>query len=377
MSIKTMNTPFRKLTARFCALFSLIAFNAFAVVPVTVETVTQAPLTSEIEVSGTLYGKDDVTLTAGVSGRLLYVVEPGTLVKSGDTLVRMDTLPLELEKARQQEMLNRAKINLRLYQQELARLQKLAKASSAAASQVDDMQNKHDLALSDIALAKVELKVIDDQLSRATVRAPFDGVISERFKRAGREINRADELVTLLDINNLEVRLYVPVKYLKFLHKGIELPIQAGDLSAPDMTTATVTAVIPSTDPRSQTVEVRALLPNDAEKTWAIGQLVDVAVPLKSKGDVLLVNRDALILRKKGTHIVKIDNDNKALQIPVKVGNGKDKLVEVTLTSNIALNAGDKVGSTRRRATTNRARSRSSGKAITARLEMTASYLIF
>ena len=53
-----MNTPFRKLTARFCALFSLIAFNAFAVVPVTVETVTQAPLTSEIEVSGTLYGKD-------------------------------------------------------------------------------------------------------------------------------------------------------------------------------------------------------------------------------------------------------------------------------------------------------------------------------
>ena len=50
-----MNTPFRKLTARFCALFSLIAFNAFAVVPVTVETVTQAPLTSEIEVSGTLW----------------------------------------------------------------------------------------------------------------------------------------------------------------------------------------------------------------------------------------------------------------------------------------------------------------------------------
>ena len=55
------------------------------------------------------------------------------------------------------------------------------------------------------------------------------------------------------------------------------------------------------------------------------------------------MNRDALILRKKGTHIVKIDNDNKALQIPVKVGNGKDKLVEVTPTSNIALNAGDKV----------------------------------
>ena len=89
----------------------------------------------------------------------------------------------------------------------------------------------------------------------------------------------------------------------------------------------------------------RAFLANNVEQTWAIGQLVDVAVPLKSKGDVLLENRDALILRKKGPHIVKIDNDNdnKALQIPVKVGNGKDKLVEVTPTSKITLNAGDKV----------------------------------
>jgi len=55
------------------------------------------------------------------------------------------------------------------------------------------------------------------------------------------------------------------------------------------------------------------------------------------------------LLAEKNINIVpdfyceKIDNDNKALQIPVKVGNGKDKLVEVTPTSNITLNAGDKV----------------------------------
>ena len=53
------------------------------------------------------------------------------------------------------------------------------------------MQNKHDLARSDIALANVELRVIEDKLTRATIRAPFTGVVSERFKRAGREINRA------------------------------------------------------------------------------------------------------------------------------------------------------------------------------------------
>ncbi|WP_017216245.1 efflux RND transporter periplasmic adaptor subunit [Pseudoalteromonas sp. NJ631] len=338
-----MKNPIKQTLQALALCAGIVAPQAIAVVPVTVAEVTKAPLTSEIEVSGTLYGKDDVTLTAGVSGRLLYVAEPGTSVAKDEILVRMDTLPLELDKARQAELLNRAKINLRLYQQELTRLKKLAKTSSAAESQVDEMQNKHDLALSDIALAEVELKVIDDKLTRATVRAPFDGVISERFKRAGREINRADELLTILDIHHLEVRLYVPVKYLKFLQKGIVLPIRSGDLSQPDNTSAKVTAVIPSTDPRSQTVEVRATLAADQTHTWAIGQLVDVAVPLTSKQPVLLVDRDALILRKQGTHIVKIDKQNKAEQIPVTVGNGKGQWVEITPRTSDILHPGDKV----------------------------------
>lgn len=321
----------------------LSAVPAYAVVPVTTAKVTKAPLTSEIAVSGTLYGKDDVTLTAGISGRLLFVAAPGAKVNQGDILVRMDTLPLELDKARQQEMLNRAEINLRLYKQELARLQELAKSSSAAVSQVDEIKNKHDLARSDIALANLELRVIDDKLARATIRAPFAGVISQRFKRAGREINRADELVTLLDIHHLEVRLYIPVKYLKYIDNGIELPLTAGDLSQPQTTTATVTAVIPSTDPRSQTVEIRATLTADNQHAWAIGQLVDVAVPLKSKQAVLLINRDALIIRKQGTHIVKIDEQSKAQQIPVIVGKGKGQLIAVTPLTEGDLNAGDNI----------------------------------
>lgn len=321
----------------------LVITNANAVVPVSVDSVTKAPLTSEIEVNGTLYGKDDVTLTAGISGRLLFVAEPGANINKGDILVRMDTLPLELDRARQKEMLNRANINARLYKQELTRLKELAKSSSAAISQVDQVQNKHDLARSDIALAQLELKVIDDKLDRATIRAPFMGVVSERLKRAGREINRAEELLTLLDINHLEVRLYVPVKYLKYLSVGVKLPVKAGDLSQLQSTSAIVNAVIPSTDPRSQTVEVRAMLNTNNEHAWAIGQLVDVVVPLTSQHAMLLVNRDAIIIRKQGTHVVKIDNQSKALQVPVIVGEGKGQLIAVTPLEKGSLMTGDKI----------------------------------
>ncbi|MDK2594577.1 efflux RND transporter periplasmic adaptor subunit [Pseudoalteromonas obscura] len=310
-----------------CSTFMYSSIST-AALPIAVESVTQAPLTSSLAVNGTLYGKQDVVLTAGLAGRLLFVAEPGQQVNEGEVLVRMDTLPLELERARQQEMLNRAKVNLRFHKQELSRLKKLAKTNSAAATQVDSVQNQHDLALSDIALAEIELRVIADQLTRATIRAPFTGVVSERFKRAGREVSRASELLNFVDIHNLETRLYVPVKYLHYLKPGISLPIQSGDLDKPTISTATITSVIPATDPRSQTVEVRAKLIAD-QHTFAVGQLVDVTVPLQSKKPVMLINRDALIIRQTGIHIVKVSQDNTVQQIPVTVGKGEGKLVEI------------------------------------------------
>lgn len=322
----------------------LFSATSRAALPVTVEAVKEAPLTSSLAVSGTLFGKQDVVITAGLAGRLLFVAEPGQRVEQGEVLIRMDTLPLELEQARQQEMLKRAQINLRFHQQELTRLQKLAKTNSAAATQVDSVQNQHDLALSDIALAKIELNVIADQLSRATITAPFTGIVSERFKRAGREVSRASELLNFVDIHNLEARLYVPVKYLHYLKQGIVLPFQTGDLNNPVTSSATISRVIPATDPRSQTVEVRADLPSDHKQIYAVGQLVDVTVPLQSNQPVLLVNRDALIIRQNGIHIVKVGHDNTVQQIPVQVGKGEGTFVEVKAIDNTRqLNIGDQI----------------------------------
>ncbi|MBD1582578.1 efflux RND transporter periplasmic adaptor subunit [Pseudoalteromonas sp. S16_S37] len=316
---------------------------AYAKAPVTVEKLTNAPLNSELAVHGTLYGKQDVKLTAGVGGLLTYVAEPGKEVEKGEVLARIDTLPLELEQARQQEMLNRAKINLQFQKQELKRLKQLAKSSSTAASQVDKVQQQHDLAQSDIALAEIELKVIADKLNRSTLKAPFSGVISERYSRSGKDVNRADELLSLIDINNLEARLYVPVKYLKYIKKSMVLPISSGSLGSLDKTDTTVTAVIPTTDPRSQSFEVRATLPKPSNQNWAAGQLVDVIVPLNSNQAELLVNRDALILRKQGVHIVRINKDSKAEQIPVTVGKGQGKLVAIKPINEGSLSIGDTI----------------------------------
>ncbi|TMP40578.1 efflux RND transporter periplasmic adaptor subunit [Pseudoalteromonas citrea] len=324
-------------TGLFCT-----AVNAAA--PVAVERITQASLQSQFTVHGTLYGKQDVRLTAGVNGLLTYVAEPGSLVHKGDILAKIDTLPLEFQHATQREMLTRAKINLRFHKQELSRLKKLAQSSSAAASQVDQIQNKHDLAQSDIALAEIALQRIADQINRATLTAPFSGVVSERFIQSGADVNRADKLIKLIDINNLEARIYIPIKYLNYIQQGQSLPITTTD-STPSQPTnyAKITAIIPATDPRSQSFEIRATLEKDTDSHWAVGQLVNISVPLKTDNTSWLVNRDALILRKDGVHIVKIDDQNTAQKVPVQVGKGKGKLVAITPLSAGSLSVNDTV----------------------------------
>ncbi len=313
-----------------------------APLPVAVDKVIEAPLDTHIQVHGTVFGKRDVDLTAGSDGFLTYVIEPGSEVAKGEVVARIDLLPLELKKAEQQALIKRARINLKHYRQELNRLLELAKSDSAAQTQIDQLQTQVDLAGSDIDIAELKLRQLADQIERATVKAPFAGVISQRMRYAGSDITKATPLVTLLDTANLEVRLYVPVKYLSYVHLGQEMNISSGDLNDLQAGSATISAVIPATDARSQTFEIRAELNREEGKRWATGQLVEVDLPVHAAKPVLQVNRDALILRSTGTYVVKIDDSDSAVRVPVSVGKGDGKLVVVT-PKDKQLSAGDRV----------------------------------
>lgn len=303
-----------------CALFtSNISFAAEPPPsPVKIDAVTEISLAATVDLMGTLHSRSYANITAGVSGRLEWLQEPGVAVVQGDVLAKMDLLPLQLKQAEQKAQIKRASINSRYFNNELQRLQKLRKTNSTSQFQLDQTKSQYELAQTDSEIANLKLKQIEDELKRATVTAPFDGVVTERFIRAGTDINRSDILLKLLDTEHLEVRLFVPVKYLAYVRKGITLNLQA---IGQEISTE-VTSVIPSTDPRSQTFEVRIQIPVHLNEFWTAGQLVKVTVPVQSASPSLTIHRDALILRKDGTFVIKIDEENKAHRLLVKVGKG-------------------------------------------------------
>ena len=293
---------------------------------VQVASVTKTELTPTVAVPGTIYSRNDVQITAGVSGQLTAVAEPGTFVEKGETIASIDSVPLQLQRAEQEALLQRAAINVRQLRSQLRRQRELGGSNLVSEFEIEQTAANLDLAISDENITKVRIRQIDDQIRRADIRAPFSGIVIDRSHRGGEDVARGEVLAQVTDIQNLEVRAFVPLKHLPRTKVGEAIEVLAANASF----TGQIRALVPTGDIRSQTFEARIDLPRSAAGDWTVGQLVSVAVPIQTRQISLTVPRDALVLRRNGAFVFRINGDNVAEQIAVNIGDSSGDLVAVS-----------------------------------------------
>jgi RND family efflux transporter MFP subunit len=292
---------------------------------VQISTVSRTEVAPTVAVPGTIYARNEVQITAGVAGQLVMVAEPGTVVQKGDYVARIDKRSLGLQRAEQEALLDRARINIRQLESQLGRQKELASSSLVSEFELEQTEANRDLAISDANIIEVRIRQIDDLLQRADVRAPFSGVVIDRSRRAGEEVARGEVLGQLTDIEHLEVRAFVPLKHLPRTAAGQAIDVFATDAAY----TGSIRSLVPTGDVRSQTFEARIDLPSDATRDWTVGQLVSVAIPIRARELALAVPRDALVLRNNGSFVFRINAENKAEQIKVEIGDSAGELVAV------------------------------------------------
>lgn len=314
---------------RFLCGLLLITAQAVAQQPsassVQVALVSRAELAPTVAVPGTIYSRNDMQITSGIAGTLEMVAEPGTLVGRGAAVARVDVGTLMLQRAEQEALLARAEINIRQLSSQLRRQRELQGQNLVSEFELEQTEANRDLAVSDANITKVRIRQIDDQIRRAEVRAPFAGVVTRRDRRAGEEVSRGETLGWMTDIDNLEVRAFVPLKHLTRTTVGQSLGVFATDARH----SGTIRSLVPTGDVRSQTFEARIDLPVVATGDWTVGQLVSVAIPIRARELALTVPRDALVLRSNGSFVFRIDNENKARQVRVELGDSSGDLIAV------------------------------------------------
>ncbi len=181
---------------------------------VRVDSVRVAEIAPTVAVPGTVYSRDEVRVTASIGGLLNSVLEPGTRVSKGDVVASLDPTTLRLQRAEQVALRNRANIQVRQLESERRRQAELGATQSVSEFVLEQTVANRDLAQADADIIDVRIRQIDEQIRRAATRAPFNGIVVERMHRGGEEVGRGAVLARLTATDNIEVRAFVPLKYL-------------------------------------------------------------------------------------------------------------------------------------------------------------------
>jgi len=292
---------------------------------ITVTEVLASNIAPTVPAAGTVFSRNETQITAGMAGRLEWLAEPGDYVEAGTTVAKFDCEMLGLQRERQLAEAGRAKINFDRLAKEVGRLQSVSDASAIAEIQLDRTVADRDLANSDFRIANIAIRETDSQLSRCSIRAPFSGVVTQKLRNAGEDVERSTVLAAMTDTENLEVRASVPIRYLPRMIAGEGAEVRLNDLRLE----ARIRTVVPAANSQSQTFEVRLDLPANAPRLVAAGQLVSVSLPLSSNL-ALTVPRDSVILREDGAFVMRINGDAKAERVAVEVSEASGDKIAVS-----------------------------------------------
>lgn len=299
--------------------------------PVVVSIAAERLLAPVVPYPGTVISRNQARLAAEVEGRLEWVADVGVVVRKGESVARLDEVLLKQILIADQAAVRREQARLKYQNAEVNRLTPLVKKQSVPQSQLDEAMSNRSMTVAEIGAAQALAALARERLKRANLRAPFDGVITERLLQAGEWAQSGATVVRLVDTSSLEVQTWVPVNALKFIHKGSTLTLA----SNPSNAVGTVRTIIPVGDNRSRLYEVRLAIDHDR---WPVGTDVRVAVPSAEARKVLTVPRDALVLRRDGTTIYRIDAEGLAQRVSVNTGMAVGGLIEVD-----GIQSGDRV----------------------------------
>ena len=212
------------------------------------------------------------------SGTIASVdVVEGQKVKKGDVLFRMDGRDAVLRTRQAEVALQQAEVAARASQTEYDRTKSLVDQGAQNRAAWDAVVARNDGAKVGVEQAKVMLAMARKASSDMVARAPFDGVIVTKLKNAGELATTMPPtvVVVLQDQRSLELKFRLPELSLRGVAVGMPIKVTFNALGV--TRDAKVSRINAAVDPRSRTVELVAILPNE-DGSLRPGLLAEVEV---------------------------------------------------------------------------------------------------
>lgn len=186
-------------------------------------------------ITGSIQPEKRADLRAEVSAVVLQVLkENGENVRAGDLLVRLDSTYIRDQMTSAEESARVAGQSFEQAERQFQRLKTLQAQGMSSLQAMEDAEQRRNTAQSDLVAAKARAVQARQQLQRTEVRAPFDGVVSERKVSAGDTAQIGKELVKVIDPRSMRFEGLVSADRMSELKAGQTVSFSVNGLGEKD-----------------------------------------------------------------------------------------------------------------------------------------------
>jgi RND family efflux transporter MFP subunit len=221
-------------------------------------------------------GRVEANRTSGLgferAGLLREVlVREGDPVKAGQVVARLDTALLQARRKELEAALNNAKAASSLAASTLRRFQESVDDGAVTRQALDESREGAQAAEAGVDLALARIESVDLDITKSELRAPFDGIVTDRLADEGRVLGAGTPVLSLQESTIPEVRIGVPGVLADTLRPGTEYDLSWRGRAL----TSRLRAVLPVRSSDTRTLDT-IFVPDDPPAGLRAGELVEI-----------------------------------------------------------------------------------------------------
>lgn len=289
-------------------------------IPVEALVVRTDSLQNIIYSTGSLLPNEKVELRNEVPGRITGIFfNEGSEVQKGAVLLKINDRDLQ------------AQLSKNLVQEQMAKDDEFRKKKLLEIKAIS--QEEYDVSSNQLKSVQAEKQLLEAQIAKTEVCAPFSGKIGLRSVSPGSFIPSNTMIATLQQVDPIKIEFSVPEKYNPLVKEGMTVHFGI-DYSNKDFT-GKVYAIESGIDAATRTVKVRALCSNPG-RLLVPGTFARISLVLEDLPDAIRIPSEAIVGDITGSKVFVVRN-GKAVSVPVETGIRTEKDIQITS----GLQAGD------------------------------------
>jgi membrane fusion protein, multidrug efflux system len=292
--------------------------------PVEAVEVQSGVVTDRFDAVGTIDAINSITVVSEIDALVRDLpFQEGAPIRKGDLIAQLDDRQLQAQATRAQALRDQKQTNF-------TRISGLTASGAATQQQSDD-------ATSELKVAEADLGVIQAQLARTRIVAPFSGVAGARRISPGALARAGTPITDLVQLDQLKVTFAVPERYYPLLKRGAKVKISTTAYSNYELD-GTIEVIEPMVDQATRSTRVIAHVANPEAK-FRPGMSANVSAVLSQRENALTIPDEAVFAEGNQSLVFVVKPDSTVKRIPVVLGTRQRRMVEVVS----GLDAGMKV----------------------------------